>query len=114
MGLLTHTGAPDWHPAPAPLKQAAARAAALCAERGADLPGLALRYALRGPADIATTLVGIGSTEILERTLAACSGEAVTEARKEEEQRLVEEVLDILRPVHNVTWRSGREENWVK
>jgi len=50
----------------------------------------------------------------LERTLAACSGEAVTEARKEEEQRLVEEVLDILRPVHNVTWRSGREENWVK
>jgi L-galactose dehydrogenase len=37
MGLLSAQGAPAWHPAPSPVRQAAAAAARLCAERGLDI-----------------------------------------------------------------------------
>lgn len=57
MGLLTHQGPPAWHPAPEPLKRAAAAAAAACAARGVSLPKLALMEAVRDPA-IASHLVG--------------------------------------------------------
>ena len=70
MGMLTQSGPPEWHPAPEPIRVVCAEAAAYCRERGADIAGLALAYALDNP-QIATTLVGMASLEQLERNLAA-------------------------------------------
>jgi aryl-alcohol dehydrogenase-like predicted oxidoreductase len=47
MGLLTHQGPPDWHPAPPELKEAAAAAAACCKDQGVDLSKLALQFAVK-------------------------------------------------------------------
>jgi L-galactose dehydrogenase len=102
MGLLTERGAPDWHPAPPELKAACARAAAHCRTRGADLAQLALRFSLAQP-QIATTLVGTASPENLRRNAAAVG--------QLPDPHLLLEVWQILGPVLNTTWPSGRPEN---
>jgi aryl-alcohol dehydrogenase-like predicted oxidoreductase len=55
MGLLTERGAPDWHPAPAPLRHLCCKAADYCRSQGSSIEQLALRYAIDNPR-IATTL----------------------------------------------------------
>lgn len=55
MGLLTKRGAPTWHPAPEPLKEACRRATEHCAEKGYDIEKLAVQYSTSNPR-IATTL----------------------------------------------------------
>lgn len=55
MGLLTKRGAPAWHPAPEPLKEACRRATEHCAEKGYDIEKLAVQYSTSNPR-IATTL----------------------------------------------------------
>jgi L-galactose dehydrogenase len=47
MGLLTADGPPDWHPAPAELKEAAAQAAASASSQGFDISRLALMWAVK-------------------------------------------------------------------
>ena len=42
LGLWYVQGPPDWHPAPAPVKEAAAKAAKHCQSRGTDLAKLAI------------------------------------------------------------------------
>src|SRR5207244_10026365 len=69
MGLLTQRGAPDWHPAPEPLKAACVKAAAHCRSKGVDIAQLALQFSLSHPA-IATTLVGTASPENLKKNVA--------------------------------------------
>jgi L-galactose dehydrogenase len=102
MGLLTHRGAPAWHPAPEALKAACVRAAKHCEAKGADLSRLALQFALANEA-IATTLVGTASPENLKKN-AAWIEEPLDEA-------LLAEVQQILASVRNVTWPTGRPEN---
>jgi len=102
MRLLSDTGAPDWHPAPALVRQKCAEAARYCREHGADLGRLALQYSLANPA-IHTNIVGTASPQrVLENI--ACAEEPLDEG-------LLAEVLRILEPIHNVTWPSGRSEN---
>ena len=55
MGLLSQRGAPDWHPAPEPLKAACKRAADYCKEKGYPIEKLAVQYSTSNPR-IATTL----------------------------------------------------------
>jgi L-galactose dehydrogenase len=102
MGLLTERGAPSWHPAPEPLKVAAAKAAAHCRARGIDIAQLALQFAVSNPA-IATTLVGTASPENLRKNVAWIADRP--------DPQLLAEVQAILAPVHNMTWPSGRPEN---
>lgn len=56
MGLLSKRGAPDWHPAPAALKEACAKAAAYCEEKGYPIEKLAVQYSVSNNENIATTL----------------------------------------------------------
>lgn len=102
MRLLSNEGPPDWHPAPARLKQKCAEAAALCRSRGTDLGRLALQFAMAN-ADIHTHIVGTASSR---RVL-----ENIADAEAPLDQELLAGVLRILEPVHNVTWSSGRPEN---
>ncbi|MDO4160707.1 MAG: aldo/keto reductase [Prevotellaceae bacterium] len=55
MGLLSQRGAPDWHPAPEPLKEACKRAAELCNAHDYPIEKLAVQYSTSNPR-IATTL----------------------------------------------------------
>ena len=56
MGLLSERGAPDWHPAPASLREACARAAAYCKEQGYPIEKLAVQFSTSLNPRIATTL----------------------------------------------------------
>jgi aryl-alcohol dehydrogenase-like predicted oxidoreductase len=56
MGLLSSRGTPDWHPAPKDLKDACAKAAAHCAERGYPIEKLAIQFSTSLNPRIATTL----------------------------------------------------------
>jgi L-galactose dehydrogenase len=102
MRLLAKAGPPDWHPAPPAVKVACAQAAALCRTRGADFEKIALQYALANP-DISTIMVGSADPENMLRNIAW--------ANEPVDKQLLAELLDILKPVHNVTWNSGRPEN---
>ena len=102
MGLLSERGVPPWHPAPPRVRELCAKAAAHCKARGASIEKLAVQFSLseRG---ITTTLVGSASSANMKRNI-AWTDEAM-------DQGLLAEVLEILKPIHNVTWESGRAEN---
>lgn len=102
MGLLRQAAPPDWHPAPPALRAACAKAADHCRDRGGDLAKLAIQYAVAQP-EVHTTLVSTANPDNLRRNVAA-----VDEPMDKE---LLGEVLEILAPVHNLTWPSGRPEN---
>ncbi len=101
-GHLTQRGAPDWHPAPARFRDACREAAALCRDRGASLERLAVQYATSHDG-IPTTLVGTANAENL-RDLVRWLLEPLDE-------ELLEDVLAVLAPTHNLTWPQGRPEN---
>jgi L-galactose dehydrogenase len=102
MGLLCNRGTPPWHPAPPAVKQTCAAAAAYCKAKGIDIEKLAIQFALAN-SDIATTLVGSASPENMLRNI-AWAEEAI-------DQALMDEVQEILQPIQDVTWPSGRPEN---
>jgi L-galactose dehydrogenase len=102
MGLLSTLGPPAWHPAPPTLKETCARAAAHCVAKGATIEKLAIQYALTIPG-VTTTLVGSADPGEMQRNI-QWAGEPI-------DQQLLDKVLAILRPVHNLTWPSGRPEN---
>lgn len=102
MRLLTNDGPPSWHPAPAALRAKCAEAAAFCRARGVDISHLALQYSLANP-DIHTHVVGTAS---VERVL-----ENIRIASAAPDADVLAGVRQILAPVHNLTWPSGRPEN---
>ncbi len=102
MGLLTNRGTPDWHPAPAEIKETCAKAAQHCRERGADISELALQFSLQNPR-IATTIVGTANPENIRKN--------VEWLQNAPDEQLLAEVREILRPVQNLTWQIGRAEN---
>lgn len=103
MGLLSgKTALPDWHPAPQEVREACFRAAEHCRSKGADIARLAIQFAVANP-NICTTLVGTGSEENIRRNI-AWSDEPL-------DLELLREVQEILAPIHNRSWPSGREEN---
>ncbi|MDA8200258.1 MAG: aldo/keto reductase [Thermaerobacter sp.] len=98
MGLLTQNGPPEWHPAPAQLKEQAAAAARWAECHGVDLADLALQFATRRP-EIPTTLVSTANAAHLARNVRVLA-EAVDETA-------LAGVLEVLAPVMNLTWASG-------
>lgn len=102
MRLLTQEGPPSWHPAPSAVTAKCAEAAAYCASQGADLGKLALQFSVAHPG-IHTTIVGTASPDrILEN---------IRQIAEPPDPDLLSKVLEILKPIHNVTWPSGRPEN---
>jgi L-galactose dehydrogenase len=102
MGLLSNRGAPHWHPASSEIKAACARAAAFCREQGQDISKLALQFSVSHP-DLATTLVGTASPENIAKN--------VRWLEEPMDRELLSQVMQMLEPVHNQTWLSGRPEN---
>jgi L-galactose dehydrogenase len=103
MGIITERGAPDWHPAPQLVRDAGQRVVAVCRARGVDASEVALRFCLDQP-DVASTLVGLSSREHVERNLKCM------EMRNDPE--LLAEIAKAVAPVKDLTWPSGKAENY--
>jgi len=102
MGLLSEHGAPPWHPAPAQVRAYAAQAAELCRRRGVDIAQLAVRFSV-APPRFATTVVGSASVAELTRN--------VRWATEPLDEDLLREIEELVSPVLNTAWLSGRPEN---
>ncbi|HUY31683.1 MAG TPA: aldo/keto reductase [Pirellulales bacterium] len=100
--LLTHAPLPPWHKATEPMRAACRRAADHCAKRGVDIAQLALQFSLSHP-DLATCVVGSANPENVRKWV-AWAGQPL-------DQPLLDEVLEILKPVHNCFYSEGRPEN---
>jgi aryl-alcohol dehydrogenase-like predicted oxidoreductase len=100
--LLTSFPLPKWHKAPSHVREVAAEAAELCARRGTDIAKLALQYSVANPA-FASCVTGSASPE---RVSQWCDwiDEPI-------DMQLVEEVKEILLPIHNWVYVEGRPEN---
>ena len=101
MGLLSSRQVADWHPANQKIKEACRQAAEYCERQGEDLAKLAIQYSTANP-DIPTTLVSTASRNNILKNI-----NWLEEPMNEE---LLEEVLQILQPIHNETWPSGTSE----
>jgi L-galactose dehydrogenase len=102
MGALTPQGPPPWHPAPASVLNHCARAAHVCAARGADLARLALQFAV-ATGGVASTVVGASHPSDVSRN--------VRWIDEPLDEGLLREIDHLLAPVRDVGWSSGRPEN---
>jgi aryl-alcohol dehydrogenase-like predicted oxidoreductase len=100
--LLTNDPLPKWHKATPFVRETAQRAADHCRSRGSDIAKLAVQFAIRN-ADISTCVTGSANPERV-RQWARWSDEPIDE-------KLLAEVLEILRPIHNWFYIEGRPEN---
>jgi aryl-alcohol dehydrogenase-like predicted oxidoreductase len=89
MSLLTHAGAPDWHPASAELRRRTAAAAEHCKKNGVNIERLGMAFALAQP-DIPTTLFSTSKMEKFNANLAQAVGDAPLTAA---EQKVLDEIL---------------------
>ncbi len=103
MGLLAEADPPAWHPAPDAVKVAAREVVAVCRARGADPATVALQFALSNE-DVASTLVGIASTEQLMSNVRTVEAGAP-------DPELLAEIERIVEPVRTMMWITGKPEN---
>jgi len=100
--LLTPAALPAWLKEPEDVKAAARRAAELCTARGTDIAKLALQYSCSHPG-LTSTLAGSANPENI-RKWAQWLSEPM-------DPDLLQEVLGVFRPVHNIGHREGLPEN---
>lgn len=98
MGLLTERGAPDWHPAPLPLRSLCREAVDYCRKQGVSIEQLALRYAVDQPR-IATTLFSTTRSE--------CVTQNIRWAQEALDVELLAAVRQILEPRFRDTWLNN-------
>jgi L-galactose dehydrogenase len=102
MGLLGERPIPAWHPASKPVRNAALKVRQACEHHGVN-PGTLALHACLNHRIVAATLVGLSNEE---EVAAACAALDWTPPSD-----LLNEVRDILEPVHNCVWSSGLPEN---
>lgn len=100
--LLTNAELPAWLKEPGEVKDAARRAAKLCADRGVDIAQLALQFSCANP-DLASTVAGSANPDNI-RKWAKWLAEAIDE-------ELLREVRAIFEPVRNIGHVEGLPEN---
>jgi aryl-alcohol dehydrogenase-like predicted oxidoreductase len=100
--LLTNAPLPKWHKAPAHVREVAARATSHCAARGSDIAKLALQFSIANE-DMTTCVTGSANPGRVAQW--------AKWAREPMDERLLGEVLEILRPIHNWFYVEGRPEN---
>ena len=97
MGLLSQRGVPAWHPAPKPLVEACARAAAFCTQKGYPIERLAMQYSVSNPR-IASTLFSSANPQNVKRN--------IQWANEEPDWQIVQQVKDIIGDQQRVTWSN--------
>lgn len=102
MGMLTPAGPPPWHPAPADVKETAAKVVQFCEARGVDVTSLALRFCVDYPR-VSSTLAGMNHPAQVEQNLKSLDFRL--------DPQLLAEIEQIVAPVKDKSWPSGRPEN---
>jgi L-galactose dehydrogenase len=100
--LLTNSKLPVWFRDPPEVQAVARQAAEYCSSRGVDIAKLALQFCLLNE-DISTTVAG-SANPVNIRKWAEWAAEPI-------DTDLLQQVLKILEPVHNVGHREGLPEN---
>jgi L-galactose dehydrogenase len=100
--LLTNAQLPKWHRATPLVRETAAKAAQHCGTYGIDIAQLALQYSARNP-DMTTCVTGSANPDRIAQW-----SDWLNEPFNEQ---LCQEVLQILKPIHNWTYTEGRPEN---
>ena len=99
MGLLSQRGTPDWHPAPEPLKEACARAAAYCTENGYPIEKLAVQYSTSLNPRIATTLFSSANPENVLKN--------ISYVNEPLDMEMVAKVREIIGDQMRVRWKNS-------
>lgn len=100
--LLTNAPLPPWHKATPEVRDTCRRAAEHAERAGVDIAQLAVQYSIAN-GDMATCVVGSANPDNVKKW--------VEWADAPVDQRLMNEVLEILRPIHNWFYIEGRPEN---
>lgn len=99
MGLFTNQGAQPWFPGQPEIREACAKAAALCRERGVDIAKIGMQFNFAQP-KIASILTGAAKRNEFEANFAAM--------REPMDEQLLADVRKVLAPVKDWTWKSGK------
>ena len=99
MGLLSSRGAPEWHPAVFPLRNACAKAAKYCQEQGYPIEKLAIQFSTSLNPRIATTLFSSANPDNVLKNIGF-----VNEPMDEE---LVQKVQEIIGDQMFVRWKNS-------
>ncbi len=99
MGLLSQRGTPDWHPAPAALKEACAKAAAYCQEQGYPIEKLAIQYSASLNPRIATTLFSSANPDNVLKNIGYVN--------EPMDEQLVGKVREIIGSQMRVRWENS-------
>jgi L-galactose dehydrogenase len=100
--LLTNAPLPPWHKATPFVRETAKKAADHCASKGVDIAQLALQYSLANE-DLTTCVVGSANPANV-RKWAEWADLPI-------DQELLDEILAILKPIHNWHYTEGRPGN---
>lgn len=100
--LLTSAPLPAWHRATPKVRKIAKQAGDHCASRGVDIAQLALQFSIANP-EFATCVTGSANPNRVAQW--------VQWAAQPIDQSLLEEVQEILKPIHNWFYSEGRPEN---
>jgi L-galactose dehydrogenase len=100
--LLTNAALPSWHKATPEVRAVCRKAAEHCQSKGVDIAQLALQFSIRNP-DMTTCVTGSADANRVSQW--------AEWAAKPLDQALLNEVLEILKPIHNWCYIEGRLEN---
>jgi L-galactose dehydrogenase len=100
--LLTNAPLPSWHKATPEVRAVCRRAAEHCTARGVDIAQLALQFSIANP-DMTTCITGSANPDRVR--------EWARWAEQPIDEPLLQEVLEILRPIHNWFYIEGWPEN---
>ena len=100
--LLTQAPLPAWHKATDDVRRICQNAADHCRARGVDIAQLALQFSVANR-DLTTCITGSASAERI--------GQWREWLDQPLDAQLLQEVLDLLRPIHNWFYVEGRKEN---
>ncbi len=99
---MTNAPLPPWHKATPEVRATCRRAADHCTARGVDIAQLALQFSI-AEESMATCIVGSANPENVRKW--------VSWSEAPVDQPLMNEVLEILRPIHNWFYIEGLPEN---
>ena len=99
MGLLSMRGTPDWHPAPASLKEACRKAAEFCQQQGYPIERLAMQYSTSLNPRIATTLFSSTNPDNVVKNIEYVESPM--------DEQLVKEVRNIIGDQMRVRWKNS-------
>jgi len=100
--LLTNAPLPLWHKATDEVRDTCKKAADHANAQGIDIAQLAVQYSIANP-DMCTCVVGSANPNNVRKW--------VEWADKPIDQELMDQVLEILKPIHNWFYIEGRPEN---